>query len=102
MCRIIIVFFMDHQALAAKATELVETSSISTEDKKLLCDRIPYCETSILAMFVEVCDQDPFSVDFIVQNLKKKLDAGGNLSKIHAIVKEEKEEFARRLAETNT
>lgn len=90
---------MDHKTLVAKATEIVDASSISSDDKKLLNDRIPYCETSILAMFVEVCDQDPFSVDFIVQNLKKKLDAGGNLSKIHAIVKEEKEEFERRLAE---
>jgi hypothetical protein len=53
-------------------------------------------------MFVEVCDQNPFSIDIIVQNLKKKLDAGGNLSKIHAIVKEEREEFERRLAEANT
>jgi hypothetical protein len=92
---------MNHQSLAAKAIEIVEASSIPAGDKKLLHDRIPYCETNILAMFVEVCDQDPFSVDFIVDNLKKKLDAGGNLSKIHAIVKEEREEFERRLAEAN-
>lgn len=93
---------MDHKALASKATEIVEESTIPLEDKKILRDRIPYCETNILAMFVEVCAQDPFSVDFIVRNLKKKLDAGGNLSKIHAIVNEEKEDFERILQESRT
>jgi hypothetical protein len=91
---------LDRKHLTERAAEIVENSSLSVEDKKLLHDRIPYCETSILTMFVEVCDQDPFSIDFIVRNLKKKLDAGGNLTKIHAIVREEREEFERRLAES--
>jgi hypothetical protein len=91
---------LDRKHLTERAAEIVENSSLSVEDKKLLHDRIPYCETSILKMFVEVCDQDPFSIDFIVRNLKKKLDAGGNLTKIHAIVREEREEFERRLAES--
>lgn len=91
---------MDHRELVERATVIVENSTISPEDKKLLSDRIPYCETSILAMFVEVCEQDPYSVDFIVNNLKKKLDAGGNLSRIHAIIREEKEEYRQRLLES--
>jgi len=92
----------DRDTLVKVSTSIIHSSGLHPEDKKLLLGRIPYCETGILAMFVEVCDQNPFSIDIIVQNLKKKLDAGGNLSKIHAIVKEEREEFERRLAEANT
>ncbi len=92
----------DHNQLATRAKEIVEFSALESKDKQILLDRLPYCETNILAMFVEVCDQDPFSIDALVKNLKRKLDAQGNLSKLHAIVQEEREEIERILEESKT
>ena len=52
----------------------------------------------MLRMFVEVCKEDPFGVDAIVKSLKKKLDAQGNLKKIHEIVKQERRDIEELLA----
>ena len=52
----------------------------------------------MLQMFVEVCQEDPFSIDAIVKSLKKKLDSQGNLKKIHEVVKQERQEIEEALA----
>ena len=75
--------------LTEKATAIVGQSHISAADKKILSDRIPFVADVMLQMFIQVCEEDPFSVDAIVVNMKKKLDAQGNLKRLHEIVKQE-------------
>jgi hypothetical protein len=75
--------------LTEKSIAIVEQSHISAADKKILSDRIPFVADVMLQMFIQVCEEDPFSVDAIVVNMKKKLDAQGNLKRLHEIVKQE-------------
>ena len=79
--------------LTVKAIALVESSHLSAEDKKLIAGRIPFIADVMLSMFVEVCEADPFGIDAIVKGLKKKLEAQGNLGKLHEIVKQERREI---------
>lgn len=89
----------DHATLVEKARAIVEGSHLSAEDKKVLLDRLPYVADVMLRMFVEVCEEDPFSIEAIVKNLQKKLEAQGNLKKLHEIVKAEREEVEELLVE---
>ncbi len=87
-----------HALLVEKAILIVEQSHLSPADKKLLNGRIPFVAEIMLKMFVDLCEEDPFSVDAVVENLKKKLDAQGNLQKIHEIVNQERREIEEALA----
>lgn len=89
---------MDHSTLVEKAKGIVEASHIPANDKKLLNGRIPYVADVMLAMFVQVCEEDPFSIEGVVKSLKKKLDAQGNLKKLHEIIKQERREAEELLA----
>lgn len=80
-----------------RSTAIVESSHLSAEDKKMLLGRIPFVAKSILEMFVQVCEEDPFGVDAVVKNLKKKLDAQGNLKTIHEIVRQESKDIEELL-----
>ena len=84
--------------LTVKAIALVESSHLSAEDKKLIAGRIPFIADVMLSMFVEVCEADSFGIDAIVKGLKKKLEAQGNLGKLHEIVKQERREIEELLA----
>jgi len=88
----------DHSSLVEKATAIVAESRLPVDDKKLLVGRIPFVADVMLQMFVEVCQEDPFSIDAIVKSLKKKLDSQGNLKKIHEVVKQERQEIEEALA----
>lgn len=85
--------------LVNKARTIIEGSHIPPADKQLLMGRIPYIADIMLQMFVQVCDEDPFGVDAVVKSLKKKLDAQGNLKKLHEIVKQERREIEELIAE---
>lgn len=87
-----------HSVLVNKAVSIIEQSRISAADKKLLEGRVSFVGESMLEMFVQICEEDPFSIDAIVQSLKKKLEAQGNLKKIHEIVKQERREIEDMLA----
>ncbi len=80
----------EREAMIQKAREIIEQSHVSQSDKKLLEGRVPYIADVMLKMFVEVCEEDPFGIDGIVKSLKKKLDAQGNLGKLHEIIKQER------------
>jgi membrane glycosyltransferase len=54
--------------------------------------------SSQTSTIVDVCEEDPFSVDAIVKSMQKKLEAQGNLKKIHEIVKQERRELEEALA----
>lgn len=88
----------ERTSLVEKATAIVEESRLSAADKKLLIGRIPFVADIMLQMFVQVCQEDPFGVDAVVKSLKKKLDAQGNLKKIHELVKRERREVEELLA----
>ena len=88
---------MERTSLVEKAKTIVEQSHLSTADKKLLTGRIPFVADMMLQMFVQVCQEDPFGVDAIVKSLKKKLDAQGNLKKLHEIAKQERREVEELL-----
>lgn len=87
----------ERSALVKKAETIVEESRLSLADKKLLIGRIPFVADVMLQMFVQVCQEDPFGVDAVVKSLKKKLDAQGNLKKIHEIVKQERRDVEELL-----
>lgn len=89
---------LTRQELTSKATAIVEQSHISAADKKLLAGRIPYIADVMLQMFIQVCEEDPFGVDAVVKNMQKKLEAQGNLKRLHEIVKQERREFEEALA----
>ncbi|MDO8520798.1 MAG: hypothetical protein Q7S52_01660 [bacterium] len=89
---------LERTSLVEQAKSIVEGSRLSPADKKLLIGRIPFVADTMLRMFVEVCNEDPFGVNAIVRSLKKKLDAQGNLKKIHEIVKQERREVEELLA----
>jgi len=89
---------IERTSLVEQAKTIVENSRLSPADKKLLIGRVPFVADVMLRMFVEVCNEDPFSVDAIVRSLKKKLDAQGNLKKIHEIVKQERRDLEGLLA----
>ena len=78
----------DHSSLVEKATAIVAESRLPVDDKKLLVGRIPFVADVMLQMFVEVCQEDPFSIDAIVKSLKK----------IHEVVKQERQEIEEALA----
>lgn len=84
--------------LTEKAKAIIHGSHISNEDKTLLEGRVPFVADAMLEMFVKVCEEDPFGIDAIVKSLKKKIDAGGNLKKLHEIVKQERREIEESLA----
>ena len=83
----------DRKTVLDKATSLITNSHAEDADKKLLLGRVPFVADAILQMFVEVCEEDPFGVDMMVKSLKKKLDAQGNLAKLHEIIKQERREI---------
>ncbi len=80
-------------SLIERANTLINSSHLSLSDKKLLIGRLPFVGESMIQMFVEVCEEDPFGIDVVVKSLKKKLDTQGNLVKIHEIVKQERQEI---------
>lgn len=63
----------------------------------MLLGRVPFAPDSVLQMFVQVCEEDPFGIDAVVKNLQKKLEAQGNLKKIHEIVKQESRDIEELL-----
>lgn len=89
---------LERTSLVEQAKSIVEESRLSPADKKLLIGRIPFVADAMLRMFVEVCREDPFGVDAVVKSLKKKLDAQGNLRKIHEVVKQERRDLEGLLA----
>ena len=83
----------ERTALIEKAKAFIEQSRLSPDDKKLLEGRIPFVADVMIEMFVQVCEEDPFGIDGIVKSLKKKLEAQGNLKKLHEIVKQERRDI---------
>jgi hypothetical protein len=83
--------------LVTKTLAIVAESHLSAADKQMLSGRVPFVSESVLQMFIEVCEEDPFGVDAVVRNLQKKLDAQGNLKKIHEIVKQERHDIEELL-----
>jgi hypothetical protein len=84
--------------LVEKAKIIIEQSHLAKNEKEMLEGRVPFIAETMLQMFVTVCEEDPFSTDAIVKNLKMKLDAQGNLKRIHEIVKQERREMEDALA----
>lgn len=82
-----------HAALVEKANAIIKSSHLSDADKVLLMGRVQFVAGAMLKTFVDVCEEDPFSVEAIVKNMKKKLEAQGNLVKLHEIVKQERAEM---------
>lgn len=88
----------ERATLVEKASIIIQESHLIPADKKLLIGRVPFVADVMLQMFVQVCEEDPFGVDMIVKSLKKKLDAQGNLKKIHEIIKQERIEVEELIA----
>ncbi len=87
--------------LVEKAKAIIHASHLPAKDKALLEGRIPFVADMMLSMFVQVCEEDPFGVEAIVKSMKAKLEAQGNLKRIHEIVKQERREIEDSLAVSN-
>ncbi len=79
--------------LIARAREIVNSSHLKEEDKKLINERIPYAPTALLEMFIESCSGEGLMIEFIVRSLKRKLMAGDSQEKLRAIIAEERKEL---------
>ena len=79
--------------LTLRAKLIIHGSRLSPADKAMMEGRVPFVADAMLEMFVEVCEEDPFSIDAVVKNLKAKLDAQGNLKSLHEIIKQERREI---------
>jgi hypothetical protein len=85
--------------LVSQASDLVNQSGLPLKDKKLLLGRLPFAAETMLRVFVDLAQSDPFSVDRIVRSLKLKLETQGNLKKLHTIVRQERDEVERMIAD---
>jgi hypothetical protein len=75
----------------------VRNSHLSDSDKQLVIGRIPFVAEVVLEMFVAVCEEDPFGLDVFAKSLKAKLEAGGNLKKLHEVIEKERIELETAL-----
>lgn len=78
-----------HPLLIVKARHVVRHSHLSDADKQLMFERIPFLDLGMLALFIESAEENPFALDAIVSSMKKKLDARGNLHRLHEILESE-------------
>jgi hypothetical protein len=83
--------------LVVRAIEFVNSSHLKPGDKKLIVGRVPFVSESVLRMFVAVCEENPFGIDVFVKSLRAKLEASGNLKKLHEVLVREAEEVERDL-----
>ena len=79
--------------LITKAQEIINSSNLSGDDKKLVNERIPYAPTTLLEVFIQSCSGDGIMLSFIVRSLRRKLLAGDNQEKIRAIMADERKEM---------
>lgn len=104
-----ISIFADHQATELRsvsrslrvetACTIIERSLLSSADKKLLAGRVPFVSDDVLDMFLDaVAEGGSPSLQKIVNNVKIKLAARGNLERIRAILKQESAEIEKMLA----
>jgi hypothetical protein len=89
---------INHHQLTEEARTIIRSSHIPEADKQILEGRVAFVALPVLSMFVELCKEDPFSTESIVKSLKQKLDAQGNLRRIHEIVKQERMEIEQSFA----
>lgn len=82
----------ERTALEEKAVNIIEESLVPQEDKDLLLERVPYVADNILTTFIEACEENPFWIDGMVDNFKRKLDARGDMKKLREIIEEERDE----------
>jgi hypothetical protein len=90
----LVPFMSHHPLLIVKARHVVRHSHLSDADKQLMFERIPYLDLGMLALFIESAEENPFALDAIVGSMKKKLDARGNLHRLHEILESEEKEIA--------
>jgi hypothetical protein len=81
--------------LIEKAKSIVEESSLSAEDKKLITERLPYAPTVLLQIFIDSCNGDQDALDILARSLKRKLMAGDDPIKLHQMIVEEKKELRK-------
>ena len=81
--------------LIEKAKHIVDESTLSPQDKKLINERVPYAPFALLQIFLETCTGNQLSLDVLVRSLKRKLMAGDDPIKLHQIIVEERKELRK-------
>ena len=79
--------------LIDRAKEIVNSSRLKEEDKKLINERVPYAPSALLEVFIESCSGEGLMIEFVVRSLKRKLLAGDNQEKLRAVIAEERKEL---------
>ena len=79
--------------LIDRAKEIVNSSRLNDEDKKLILERIPYAPSALLEVFIDSCGGDALMLEFMVGSFKRKLMAGDSQEKLRAIIAEERKEL---------
>lgn len=80
-----------------QAIQIIYSSSLSEDDKALLADNIADIPDDFISAFVQICTEDPSTIDMVVNNMKLKIDAIQNPEKIQALIDQEKEELTRAM-----
>lgn len=90
---------MDQQdfSIIDQAIQIIYSSSLSEEDKMLLADNIADIPDEFIRAFVQICTEDPSTIDMVVNNMKLKIDAIQNPDKVQSLIDKEKEDLTRAM-----
>ena len=81
--------------LIEKAKEIVDQSTLSTKDKGLIKERLPYAPSALLQIFIDSCSGNFQTLDILVQSMKRKLLAGDDPVKLHQMIVAERKELRK-------
>lgn len=85
---------MTHPLLIVKARYIIRHSHLTDSDKQLMLERIPFIDAQMLGLFIQSTEENPFSLDAIVESMKKKLETSGNLSHLREVLDKEASEVS--------
>lgn len=77
-----------------KLEAMFESAELREEDRKLWRDRLAHAGEYIHKMFIDVFSKDRDLLVFFTGNMRKRIDANGDQSKLAEIAEEEKAYFS--------
>ena len=87
----------DKEELIQKAEEILKNAEVSAEDFAMWQGVFAKASLGAIALFVDLMVEDTDMLEFMTDNIKKKIAAGRNPARIDEIVDEEKEKLEEYL-----
>lgn len=86
--------------IQAEIDRIFEEAGLSEDDQDLWRDRLSVAGEQIMAVFVDIFSGESDLLRFFTGDLRKRIDAGQDQSKLDAVLAEEKEYFTGLLHQT--